>query len=141
MQTNGKLPEIRKTVVLNAPVEKVWEAIATSEGITGWWMPNTFKPVIGQEFVLHTGEYGDSPCKVTEIEPLKHVVFDWDKDWTLTLELKALEDGKTEFTLIHAGWDETKKTEFGQPHSMIRDFMSDGWETIVNKSLVKFVEA
>lgn len=102
MKTQGTLPEIRKTVVLNAPIEKVWKAIATSEGIASWWMPNTFEPILGRDFILHAGQFGDSPCKVTEIDPPNRVGFNWGKDWHLTFELKKLEDGKTEFTLIHS---------------------------------------
>jgi uncharacterized protein YndB with AHSA1/START domain len=59
------LPEIRKTVVINAPIAKVWKAVSTSDGISAWWMENTFEPGLGQEFVLHAGPYGDSRCKVT----------------------------------------------------------------------------
>jgi len=141
MQTHGTLPEIRKTVVLNAPIEKVWKAVATSEGIAGWWMPNTFEPVVGRDFILHAGQFGDSPCKVTEIDPPHRVGFDWGKDWHLTFELKQLEEGKTEFTLIHSGWDAAKATEFGQPHSVIREIMNGGWEGIVKEKLVNYVEA
>lgn len=138
MQT---LPEIRKTVVLNAPIEKVWKAVATSEGIAAWWMPNTFEPIVGHDFILHAGQFGDSPCKVTELDPPNHVGFDWGKDWHLSFELTKLEDGKTEFTLVHSGWDETKVTEFGQPHSVIRGILNGGWESIVKENLVKYVEA
>lgn len=138
---NREIPEIRKTITLNAPIEKVWKAIATSEGIASWWMGNTFEPIIGYEFILHAGQFGDSPCKVTEIDPPNRVGFDWDKDWHLIFELKALEDEKTEFTLIHSGWDSEKVTAFGQPHSVIREVMNGGWESIVNESLVKYVEA
>jgi len=141
MQTHGTLPDIRKTVVLNAPIEKVWKAVATSEGIAGWWMPNTFEPVVGRDFILHAGQFGDSPCKVTEIDPPHRVGFDWGKDWHLTFELKQLEEGKTEFTLIHSGWDAAKATEFGQPHSVIREIMNGGWEGIVKEKLVNYVEA
>ncbi|MFD2443821.1 SRPBCC domain-containing protein [Bacillus sp. CGMCC 1.16607] len=140
MQTQETLPEIRKTIILNAPIEKVWKAIATSEGIAAWWMPNTFEPVLGKEFILHAGAYGDSPCKVTEIDPPNRVGFNWGKDWHLAFELKQV-DGKTEFTLIHSGWDPAKATEFGQPHSVVRGFMENGWEKIVNESLPKYVEA
>ena len=87
---NETLPEIRKTVVLDAPIEKVWEAVSTAEGIAGWWMGSTFQPVSGHEFVLHAGPYGDSPCKVTGLEPIVKMGFDWDKDWHLTFELKDL---------------------------------------------------
>ncbi len=138
---NTALPEIRKTVVMNAPVEKVWKAVSTSEGIGAWWMPNTFKPELGCEFVLNAGPYGDSPCQVTELEPMTKVGFDWDKDWHLTFELKNLGDNKTEFTLIHSGFEVEKSTPFGQPHSIVRETMDGGWEKIVKEKLPSFVES
>lgn len=141
METQATLPEIRKTVVLNASIEKVWKAVATSEGIAGWWMPNTFEPALGSDFILHAGQFGDSHCKVTELDPPNRVGFDWGKDWHLTFELKKLEDGKTEFTLIHSGWDAEKLTEFGQPHSVVRGIMNGGWEKIVKENLPASIEA
>ncbi len=141
MQTQGTIPEIRKTVVLNAQIEKVWKAVATSEGIAAWWMANTFEPIVGRDFILHAGQFGDSPCRVTEIDPPNRIGIDWDKDWHIAFELKKLEDGKTEFTLIHSGWDAEKVTAFGQPHSVIREVMNGGWESIVKENLVKYVEA
>lgn len=133
MQSQKILPEIRKVVVVHAPIEKVWNAVATAEGIASWWMPNTFEPVAGTEFILHAGNFGDSPCKVTELDPMSRVGFDWGKDWHLTFELKDRGDRTTEFTLIHSGWDCNKITEFGQPHPMIRDHMDGGWEKIVKE--------
>lgn len=141
MQHQGTLPEIRKTVILNAPIEKVWKAVATSRGIAAWWMENTFEPVAGHEFVLKSGQFGDSPCKVTEVDPPNKLGFDWGKDWHLELLLVALADGKTEFTLIHSGWEADKLTEFGQPHPVIRGIMDGGWESLVHKALVQYVEA
>ncbi|GIN59159.1 hypothetical protein J8TS2_34780 [Lederbergia ruris] len=140
MESQETLPEIRKTVVIDAPIEKVWKAISTSDGIAGWWMPNSFEPVLGKEFVLHAGQYGDSPCKVTELDPPNRVGFDWGKDWHLSFELKQLEDGKTEFTLIHSGWDAGKVTEFGQPHTAIRGVMDGGWEKIVKEKFPAYIE-
>ncbi|MFD1675709.1 SRPBCC family protein [Alicyclobacillus fodiniaquatilis] len=133
----GSLPEIRKTVVFNAPIEKVWAAVATAEGIAAWWMPNNFEPVLGHEFLLYTGNYGDSPCKVTELDPPNRLGFDWGKDWHLAFELRTLGD-KTEFTLIHSGWDADTVTEFGQPHTVIRGVMEKGWGEL--KSLRAYVE-
>jgi uncharacterized protein YndB with AHSA1/START domain len=120
------LPDIRKIVLLNAPIQKVWDAVATSKGLEAWWMPNTFEPILGHEFVLHTGQFGDSPCKVTVVEPPHHLVFTWGKDWSLAFELRET-GGKTELTLIHSGWDSDAVTEFGQPHPQIRGFMESGW--------------
>lgn len=141
MQTHETLPDIRKTIVLNAPIEKVWKAVSTSEGIGAWWMASNFEPVLDRDFILHAGPFGDSPCKVTELDPPHRVGFDWGKDWHLTFELKELEEGKTEFTLIHSGWETEKATEFGQPHSVVRGIMDDGWEKIVKEKLPEYIEA
>ncbi|PIC80912.1 polyketide cyclase [Sporosarcina sp. P18a] len=135
MNSQEKLEDIRKTVRLTAPLEKVWQAVSTSEGMAAWWMPNSLQPIEGQEFVLHTGQYGDSLCKVTELDPPTRLGFDWGKDWHVFIELKKLSDEETELTLIHAGWDANKVTEFEQPHAVIRGFMDSGWERIVKEKL------
>lgn len=129
------LPEIRKTIIIHAPIDKVWKAVSTSEGIAAWWMPNTFEPKLGSDFVLHAGPYGDSPCHVTEWEPMTRMGFDWDSDWHLTFELKDLGHHQTEFTLIHSGFDAEKSTALGQPHTVVRETMNRGWETIVKDKL------
>jgi hypothetical protein len=56
-------------------------------------------------------------------------------------ELKELE-GKTEFTLIHAGWKEAEYVaQKGMKHGVIRDRMDNGWAAKINESLRKVVEA
>jgi uncharacterized protein YndB with AHSA1/START domain len=136
--TQNTLPDIRQTLVLNAPVEKVWAAVATSEGIAAWFMPNDFQPVEGHEFHLEAGPFGQSPCKVTVIDPPSRLSFKWGKDWTLTFELVKQGD-RTEFTLIHGGWDVDKVTEFGQAHETVRERMSEGWAGMAK--LRAYVEA
>ena len=84
------LPDIRKTILLNAPIQKVWKAVATSEGLAAWWMPNTFEPALGHKFVLRAGKYGDSPCKVVEIDPPHTLRFAWGKDWQLAFVLRDM---------------------------------------------------
>lgn len=137
--TNGALPDIRQTILLNAPIQKVWDAVATAEGISAWFMPNDFQPELGYEFHLEAGPFGKSPCKVTELDPPKRLTFQWGKDWSLTFELVELE-GKTEFTLIHSGWNTDTVTEFGQTHEEIRGKMAGGWVGLVQK-LSTYVEA
>jgi uncharacterized protein YndB with AHSA1/START domain len=134
-----QLKDIRQTMIYNAPIQKVWDAVATSEGLAAWFMPNDMQPTLGYEFHLNAGQFGMSPCKVTAVEPPNRLSFTWGKDWTLTFELKDL-GGKTEFTLIHSGWDINKVTEFGAPHKPVRENMSQGWAGLVKK-LQSFVEA
>ncbi|GIP40490.1 hypothetical protein J31TS4_37700 [Paenibacillus sp. J31TS4] len=133
------LPDIRKTVEIQAPIAKVWNAVATSEGLAAWFMPNDFEPVAGSTFHLNAGPFGHSPCRVTELEPPRRLSFAWGKDWTLTFELEEIEEGKTVVTLIHSGWSAGQVTEFGQPHEDVRGNMDQGWTGLVQK-LARTVE-
>ncbi|MBW5446035.1 SRPBCC domain-containing protein [Cohnella sp. CFH 77786] len=133
------LPDIRQTQILKAPIAKVWNAVSTAEGFAAWFMPGDVKPVEGHEFLLEAGPFGQSPCKVTEVDPPNRLSLRWGKDWTLTFELKELDESRTEFTLIHGGWDPAKVTEFGQPHAEVRERMSGGWVGIGRK-LAQYVE-
>jgi uncharacterized protein YndB with AHSA1/START domain len=139
LMTQETLQDIRHTMVYNAPINKVWDAVATADGLSSWFMPNDLQAVEGHEFHLNAGQFGMSPCKVTKVDPPNTLSFRWGKDWTLTFELKDL-DGKTEFTVIHSGWDADKVTEFGAPHTPIRNNMDQGWAGLVKK-LQGYVEA
>jgi uncharacterized protein YndB with AHSA1/START domain len=130
--SSGALPDIRQSLVLEAPIRKVWAAVSTAEGIAAWFMPNDFEPVVGHEFHLEAGPFGRSPCKVTVIEPPHRLSFQWGKDWTLTFELEETGE-QTAFTLIHSGWHADQVTEFGQPHGEVREIMSGGWSKLGTK--------
>ncbi|WML48338.1 SRPBCC domain-containing protein [Neobacillus sp. PS3-34] len=140
MENNAQLTDIIRKVVFNASIQKVWNAVATSEGLEAWFMPNDMEPIEGHEFHLNAAQFGMSPCKVTKVDPPYTLSFRWGKDWTLTFELKQLEGG-TEFTLIHSGWDASKVTEFGAPHAAVRNNMENGWEAMVENKLRGYVEA
>lgn len=132
MNQNESFAEVRKKVVIEAPIEKVWEYVSTAEGIGAWFMPNDMEPIEGREFILQAGPWGNSACKVTEVTPPNRISFDWGEDWLITFELEEKGD-HTELTLIHAGWEEGKQTEFGQSHEEVRTRMSGGWDDLVIK--------
>ncbi|PLR89134.1 SRPBCC family protein [Bacillus sp. T33-2] len=140
MEKKEQLSDIIRKEVFNAPIGKVWDAVATSEGLAAWFMPNDFQPVEGHEFHLNAAQFGMSPCKVTKLDPANTLSFNWGKDWTLTFHLKEV-DGRTELTIMHSGWDADKVTEFGAPHSVVRNNMENGWTGLVDKSLRQYVEA
>lgn len=134
MSNTQTLPDIKQTVVLDAPIQKVWETVSTAEGISSWFMPNNFKPEEGYEFHIQS-PFGPSPCKVTEVDPPNRISFDWDEDgWFVSFILKDL-DGKTEFTLIHGGWKEPDAIipKAQAPASVIRDTMNNGWIGLMEK--------
>ncbi|RDI45449.1 SRPBCC family protein [Falsibacillus pallidus] len=131
--------EVRFTEVFNAPIEKVWKAVSTAEGIAVWFMPNDFEPVEGHDFHLNAAQFGMSPCKVTKIDPPHFLSFNWGKDWFVEFYLKEME-GKTEFTLVHGGWDEDKVTEFGAPHRAVQENMAKGWAFSILPKLRSHIE-
>ncbi|WP_095679342.1 SRPBCC family protein [Peribacillus frigoritolerans] len=141
MSMENTLQDIKKTVILEAPIQKVWDTVSTAEGIALWFMPNDFQPKVGHEFHVQS-PFGPSPCKVTELDAPHRLSFSWDTDgWFISFLLKEL-DGKTEFTLIHGGWKEPE-TILPKPNeksSVIRDRMDHGWEQIVHAKLKKVVE-
>ncbi|MBU5213953.1 SRPBCC domain-containing protein [Bacillus sp. Gen3] len=136
----NNVPDIKQTVIIQSPIQKVWETVTTSEGIASWFMPNDFKLQLGHEFHVQS-PFGPSPCKVLEIDAPNRLTFSWDTDgWFVTFILKDLGD-KTEFTLIHGGWKEADAIvpKAGEKASIIRENMNQGWAGIVNK-LRKLIE-
>lgn len=135
------MEDIKKIVIFEATITKVWETVSTAEGIASWFMPNDFQLELGHEFHLQS-PFGPSPCKVTEIDPPNRLSFSWDTEgWFVSFELKDLGD-KTEFTLIHGGWNQPEDiiVKANQKTAIIRENMSNGWAAMVNNKLRKVVE-
>ncbi|NMD71104.1 SRPBCC domain-containing protein [Bacillus sp. DNRA2] len=128
------LQDIQQSVIINAPIEKVWEKVSSAEGISAWFMPNDFKPEVGYEFHIQS-PFGPSPCKVTELSPPHRLSFTWDTDgWILTFILKELGE-QTEFTVVHGGWKQADEIigKAGEKAGTVRENMSKGWMGIVQK--------
>ncbi|MGG0384122.1 SRPBCC domain-containing protein [Priestia filamentosa] len=126
------LQDIKQTVVIEAPIQKVWEQVSTADGIAAWFMPNDFLAEVGHEFHLQS-PFGPSPCKVTELDPPNRLSFTWDTEgWFVSFILKELEE-KTEFTLIHGGWKQRDElmNKANEKASVIHGRMSGGWVGIL----------
>ncbi|WP_225434247.1 SRPBCC family protein [Peribacillus tepidiphilus] len=135
------LQDIKQTVIFDAPIHKVWNAVSTSEGIASWFMPNDFESKVGHEFHLQS-PFGPSPCKVLEIDEPNRLSFSWDTEgWIVSFILRELGD-KTEFTFIHSGWKnpDTILPKANEKSSVIRGRMENGWVDLVNERLRKVVE-
>ncbi|WP_339149017.1 MULTISPECIES: SRPBCC domain-containing protein [unclassified Sutcliffiella] len=135
------LQDIKQTVIFEAPIQKVWAKVSTSEGIALWFMPNDFEAREGHEFHVQS-PFGPSPCKVLEVDEPNKISFSWDTDgWIVSFLLKDLGE-KTEFTLIHGGWKspDTVLPKANEKSSVIRERMNYGWVDIVNERLKKVVE-
>jgi uncharacterized protein YndB with AHSA1/START domain len=132
MNTNqNNVKDINQSVLIQAPIQKVWERVSTAEGIAAWFMPNDFQPVEGHEFHIQS-PFGPSPCKVLKIDEPNTLSFSWDTEgWVVSFLLKEVE-GVTEFTVIHGGWKQADETvgKAGENAAVIRERMNGGWEKI-----------
>lgn len=126
-----ELPDIVRRIIIEAPIEKVWRGISSSEALAAWFLPNDFEPVLGHVFTLISkpqparGWDGVIRCKVMELEPPVKLGFTWSGgglNHYVTFELRDT-GGKTELILTHAGWQVEQ--------SEVREIMHDGWGYLI----------
>jgi uncharacterized protein YndB with AHSA1/START domain len=117
---------IRKEIIIDAPVSKVWEHITDSAKIASWLMPNDFEAIIDKIFFLDCGKEGPITCEVKEIIPFQRLVYsfkpqDMAVETLVTITLTP-ENGGTRLTLVHSGWSALPPSEQG-----IADDFEEGW--------------
>lgn len=49
---NKVLPEIKNTILIHAPIEKVWKTVSTANRIALWFMANNLRAIVGHEFYI-----------------------------------------------------------------------------------------
>lgn len=112
------------------PVERVWQAIATSQGLASWLMPNDFEPRPGHRFQLRwkkvPGWRGIVDCEVLEIVPLQKLSFSWrgepkQRPTRVTFTLTPVASG-TRLVLDHDGFR-------GMGGWFSKLMMSGGWKS------------
>jgi uncharacterized protein YndB with AHSA1/START domain len=117
------------------PRDVVWAAIADSDALADWLMPNDFRPVAGHEFTFRTkpapGFDGIVRAKVLEISPPERLVLAWKGgplDTTVSFELVAVSSTHTRLTLVHEGFQ-------GVSNLLPRLFLGGGWKDILGRKL------
>ena len=136
---------VKISVKVNAPVDKVWNALTDKEQMKNWYFDipdfelkegnafNFFEPGEERKFHHH--------CEIAEVVPHEKFKHSWTypdvtKEKTIVKwELKPEHEG-TIVTLTHKGLENF--------HHLGEDFYPEsfrkGWEDIVGKSLKEFVE-
>lgn len=129
---------------MNAPAEKVWQAITDKDQMKQWYFDLAeFKPEVGFEFTFIGGSEEKSYlhlCKITEVVPGKKLQYSWRYDGYpgnsfVTFELFP-EGSATRLKLTHEGL-ETFPTD---NKDFARSSFEAGWTYIIGKSIIEFVE-
>ncbi|HEY9009745.1 MAG TPA: SRPBCC domain-containing protein [Devosia sp.] len=109
---------------ISAPPQRVWERISTPAGIAQWWRPGNIAPVLGHEFTMEMGKWGNIACRIIAVEPGRRLAYtfgDFELHWTIT----PAERGCT-LRLEHRGFDLSNPQ-----HQFAFENMGPGWRTTV----------
>ena len=104
--------DILHRVGVVAPLADVYRAVATPEGIAGWWTTDTVgKSEVGERLSFRFGDAGGFDMEVLELDPSGRVrwrVTGGAAEWIGT-EIDWRLDQRNEYTIVqfkHAGWRE-----------------------------------
>jgi uncharacterized protein YndB with AHSA1/START domain len=135
---------IRKEVFYPYPPERVWVALTDPHALAEWLMPNTFKPIKGQEFQFRNDPQwpcGDAftKCRVLEIDPPRRMVWSWlnrandpavpDAPPSRVTWILTPERGGTRLSLEHSGLDHERW--------IIATLMNTGWGIMMSRLIPK----
>lgn len=124
------------------PIESVWAAIATSEALSEWLMPNDFRPEIGHEFTFKTkpqpGFDGIVKCRIITVEAPTRLSYTWQggplkKATTVSFELTSTTDG-TLLYFRHSGFE-----GFINQY-IVRFILGNGWKDLLFKKIKLYLD-
>jgi len=130
--------------VLNAPPQKVWEALTDNDKMKQWYFNLAeFKPEVGFEFTFNGGSEEKTYvhlCKITKVQPGKTLQYSWryqdyPGDSLVTFELFPEGDG-TRIKLTHEGLETFPQNN----KDFARESFTAGWTHIIGTSIKEFVE-
>jgi uncharacterized protein YndB with AHSA1/START domain len=137
---------IRRSIIIDAPIDRVWAFLTETDKIAAWLMPNTFQPEAGAHFTMDCppgiGSGAPVQCSVREIRPpaagRARLVYSWEIDEPLietVLAIDLSEKGDaTRLDLVHSGWD-----QLGPEDGYVRDRHEQGWDMLLAHRLIPLV--
>ncbi len=142
------LTDIRHSIDIDAPRERVWAAM-TEEGLVEQWLGCLgFKPEIGTTFYMQPDSAkraardaeGATHCELERLDRPGRIAFTWFIPGTpktrVEIALDELGASSTRATLTHSGWDQFD-AESVKP---IHDMLDGGWSSFVLPGLKRVAE-
>jgi uncharacterized protein YndB with AHSA1/START domain len=128
---------IKKEIVIESAIAKVWKYLTDPEKIAAWLMPNDFEAVAGRKFFLECQHQGKISCVVKEIVPNERLVYgfqprDFAMETLVTITL-AKAGKATRLTLVHSGWDALPPDQRG-----MADNYDGGWGPLLENLKEQF---
>jgi uncharacterized protein YndB with AHSA1/START domain len=140
---------ITRTLILKAPLDKAWNAIATPEGFHGWFSAKVEGDWKEGEAVLLRWPSGNAnEIRLNKIQPKSLFVYQWHPGeynkldaypeselTTITMRLREVPDG-TELSLVESGFENVSEDR----RLKVLGLNTEGWEEEL-ENIRKYVEA
>lgn len=130
---------INRKRIYHCSIDRLWQAIATREGLAGWLMDSDFEPVVGHAFTFRTdpapGFDGIVHAEVLELDEPSRLRLAWrggGLETEVLFILEALEPEVTLLRLTHTG--------FGLADLVTRVILGMGWRKLLRRSLPEWME-
>ena len=127
-----------------APVKRVWEALTNKEQMKQWYFDlDEFKAEVGFRFQFygqgHKGESYLHLCEVTEVVPMKKLVYSWKYEGYEGISYVSFElwgeGNETRLRLSHTGLDSFPANN----PDFARESFNGGWTELIGKLLKDFL--
>jgi uncharacterized protein YndB with AHSA1/START domain len=127
-----------------APLARVWQALATTEGLCGWFCKRASGDFMVGEIVVLTFDFGheiEGPMKIVEYEPMTRLAWRWHPGQTdgckwedfpeseatlVAFELREVADG-TEVKLLETGFERIPESR----KLRVLELNSEGWTEVL----------
>ena len=112
---------VRRTIAINAPIDRVWTAITDAAHIARWFGQAAVldEVAVGAGGVFSFDGYGDFPVLIEELDPPRLIAYRWSNDSGRTVDPRAVDrsqstvfrftleplDGGTQLTVVESGFD------------------------------------
>jgi len=137
---------IRHNVVIKATPAKIYEAITTQEGLSGWWAKQTIaRPEVGFVNIFTFGAFRND-MEITQLSPDRKVAWLCTRsidEWMHTqvsFELEEKDNGRTLLRFTHSGWRAVTDTfagcsyDWGRFMTSLKAFCETGGACLLNRA-------
>ncbi len=137
---------VRRTILIAAPIEKVWSAVTEPEHISKWFGQTKLDGKdVGSQGTISWPEHRAVPVRIEALDEPRMVAYRWNNDDARGQDLQVEEDHSTVFTftlepvpegtqltLVETGFEDTS-----DPAALVDDHRQ-GWDAELDKLVALF---
>jgi uncharacterized protein YndB with AHSA1/START domain len=100
IETLGDRTQVHFARIFNAPLEKVWAAISTSEGLSGWFTETSIDAREGGSITMTFPGHGTWTYPVVKVEPPRVLEFQFDDDAENIVRFELFDGGSETLSVL-----------------------------------------